>query len=184
MVSFLAKRPSLFVQGGWGSTGLCRGPLSGEAWRGSGGVRAGGRSPAWVAPVRSRLGETTPAGRAYGIGTAVGVRAYHCGSWSLNPARLVYLVEETADVKRFGFGYGTLPGHVERGEERFSRGVEPREWLRLLRRLRLLPSKTSPGLARLPIHLPTTETFRSRLEEDDARRSERVEPERGYRQNC
>jgi hypothetical protein len=149
VVSFLAKRPSLFVQGGWGSIGLCRGPLSGEAWRGSGGVRAGGRSPAWVAPVRSRLDETTPARRAYGVGTAVGVRAYHCGSWSLNPARLVYLVEETADVKRFGFGYGTLPGHVERGEERFSRGVEPREWLRLLRRLRLLPSKTSPGLARL-----------------------------------
>ena len=25
-------------------------------------------------------------------------------------------------MKRFGFGYGTLPGHAERGEERF--GVE------------------------------------------------------------
>ena len=23
-------------------------------------------------------------------------------------------------MKRFGFGYGTLPGHAERGEERFS----------------------------------------------------------------
>src|ERR687898_2638887 len=49
-----------------GATGLRRGPLSGEAWRGSRGVRAGGRSPAWVAAVRSRLGETKPARRAYG----------------------------------------------------------------------------------------------------------------------
>ena len=64
------------------------------------------------------------------VGTTVGVRAYHCGSWSLNPARIVYLVEETADVKRFGFGYGTLPGHAERGEERFSVEWNREEWNR------------------------------------------------------
>jgi uncharacterized protein (UPF0548 family) len=55
-------------------------------------------------------------------GVTVGVLARHYGFWSLNPARIVYLVEETGDVERFGFGYGTLPGHAERGEERF--GVE------------------------------------------------------------
>jgi uncharacterized protein (UPF0548 family) len=48
--------------------------------------------------------------------------AQHYGFWSLNTARIAYLVEESGEVERFGFGYGTLPGHVERGEERF--GVE------------------------------------------------------------
>ena len=53
-------------------------------------------------------------------GTTVGVLARHYGFWSLNTARIVYLVEESGEVERFGFGYGTLPGHGERGEERFS----------------------------------------------------------------
>lgn len=51
------------------------------------------------------------------VGTTVGVLAHHYGFWSLNTARVVYLVEE---AERYGFGYGTLPGHGERGEERFS----------------------------------------------------------------
>jgi len=36
--------------------------------------------------------------------------------WMLFPARVVYRVDEP---RRFGFGYGTLPDHPERGEERF-----------------------------------------------------------------
>jgi len=55
-------------------------------------------------------------------GKIVGVLARHYGFWSLNTARIVYLLEESGEVERFGFGYGTLPGHAERGEERF--GVE------------------------------------------------------------
>lgn len=54
------------------------------------------------------------------VGTAVGVLARHYGFWSLNAARIIYLIEESGGVERFGFGYGTLPGHGERGEERFS----------------------------------------------------------------
>jgi uncharacterized protein (UPF0548 family) len=56
------------------------------------------------------------------VGTTVGVLARHYGFWSLNTARIVHLVEGSGEVERFGFGYGTLPGHAERGEERF--GVE------------------------------------------------------------
>jgi len=56
------------------------------------------------------------------VGTPVGVLAWHPGFWSLNLARVAYLVEETGDVERFGYGYGTLPSHAERDEERF--GVE------------------------------------------------------------
>ena len=36
--------------------------------------------------------------------------------WMLFPARVVYRVDEP---RRFGFAYGTLPDHPERGEERF-----------------------------------------------------------------
>ncbi len=56
------------------------------------------------------------------VGKTVGVLARHYGFWSLNTARIAYLVEESGEVERFGFGYGTLSGHAERGEERF--GVE------------------------------------------------------------
>lgn len=38
------------------------------------------------------------------------------GLWWLNAARIVYVIDEP---RRFGFAYGTPPGHVERGEERF-----------------------------------------------------------------
>jgi uncharacterized protein (UPF0548 family) len=54
------------------------------------------------------------------VGSTVGVVARHLGLWSVNPARIVHTVEETAGpVERFGFAYGTLPGHAARGEERF-----------------------------------------------------------------
>lgn len=39
------------------------------------------------------------------------------GVWWAMPARVVYVVEEPA---RYGFAYGTLPGHREQGEELFS----------------------------------------------------------------
>jgi uncharacterized protein (UPF0548 family) len=51
----------------------------------------------------------------------VGVLGRHFGLWSLNACRIVYLIEKEAlPLKRYGFAFGTLPGHVERGEERFS----------------------------------------------------------------
>lgn len=36
--------------------------------------------------------------------------------WSLNPCRIVYTIDEAHE---FGFAYGTLRGHIERGEELF-----------------------------------------------------------------
>jgi len=57
-----------------------------------------------------------PADTPIRSGEVVAVVARTCGVWSLNAARIVYVVDEP---KRFGFAYGTLPGHVERGEERF-----------------------------------------------------------------
>jgi uncharacterized protein (UPF0548 family) len=52
-------------------------------------------------------------------GEVVAVIARAAGVWWLNACRIVYVVDEHAPVRRFGFAYGTLPGHVESGEERF-----------------------------------------------------------------
>jgi len=54
-------------------------------------------------------------------GTVVGVLGRHFGLWSLNACRIVYVIEEEASLlRRYGFAFGTLPAHVERGEERFT----------------------------------------------------------------
>ena len=53
-------------------------------------------------------------------GQVVGVLAKVFGLWCLNACRIVSVIDSaTSDLHRFGFVYGTLPGHVECGEERF-----------------------------------------------------------------
>jgi uncharacterized protein (UPF0548 family) len=49
-------------------------------------------------------------------GQTVAVQARTFGVWSLNFCRIVYLIDEQ---RKFGFAYGTLSEHAERGEERF-----------------------------------------------------------------
>lgn len=53
-------------------------------------------------------------------GNVVGVLAHVSAGWWLNVCRIVYVFDEPGDVERFGFAYGTLPNHAERGEERYS----------------------------------------------------------------
>ena len=57
-----------------------------------------------------------PRGVVVEVGATVAVKARAFGTWSLNASRVVYVVDES---RRFGFAYGTLPDHVECGEERF-----------------------------------------------------------------
>ncbi|WP_339730531.1 DUF1990 domain-containing protein [uncultured Gimesia sp.] len=52
-------------------------------------------------------------------GQTVAALAHVLGIWVLNACRVVYVVEETEPLHRFGFAYGTLPEHAESGEERF-----------------------------------------------------------------
>jgi uncharacterized protein (UPF0548 family) len=52
-------------------------------------------------------------------GSAVAILARISRSWVLNAARIGYVIDDTGEVERFGFGYGTLPGHLMRGEEKF-----------------------------------------------------------------
>jgi uncharacterized protein (UPF0548 family) len=69
-----------------------------------------------------RLGwvEAWPPGTPIQAGQVVAVVARICGLWWLNACRIVYVVEEEGPVQRYGFAYGTLPGHAESGEERFT----------------------------------------------------------------
>jgi uncharacterized protein (UPF0548 family) len=67
-----------------------------------------------------------PAGVPVEVGQIVAMRARTFGLWWLNACRIVYLLDENPEFKkRFGFAYGTLPAHVECGEERFTI-----EWLK------------------------------------------------------
>lgn len=49
----------------------------------------------------------------------IAIMGQAAGFWWLNACRIIYVTHETGAVSRFGFGYGTLPGHFECGEERF-----------------------------------------------------------------
>ena len=57
-----------------------------------------------------------PRGVRIEVGATVAVKARAFGMWTLNASRVVYTIDEDM---RFGFAYGTLPDHVECGEERF-----------------------------------------------------------------
>lgn len=51
----------------------------------------------------------------------IALRMRALGLWVQMACRIVYTLDEVypSGALRFGFAYGTLPGHVERGEERF-----------------------------------------------------------------
>lgn len=47
------------------------------------------------------------------------------GLWFLNPCRVVYAESAHDTPNETAFAYGTLPGHVEQGEERFALSFDP-----------------------------------------------------------
>lgn len=63
-----------------------------------------------------------PAGAPQREGECVAILFRIGGVWWLSAARIVYEVNDAGDgvKRRLGFAYGTLPGHVECGEERFT----------------------------------------------------------------
>ena len=52
-------------------------------------------------------------------GQVVVVMGWAMGLWWLNACRIVYTMDQSGPITMYGFAYGTLPGHVETGEERF-----------------------------------------------------------------
>jgi len=63
--------------------------------------------------------EAWPSNTSIESGQNVAVMGHALGIWWLNACRILYVVDEQEPISKFGFAYGTLPGHVERGEERF-----------------------------------------------------------------
>jgi uncharacterized protein (UPF0548 family) len=63
--------------------------------------------------------EASPEDTPIKKGQVVAILARSIGLWWLNACRIVIVVDEDGPVKRFGFAYGTLPGHAGSGEERF-----------------------------------------------------------------
>ncbi len=53
-------------------------------------------------------------------GEVVCVVVNHRFCWSLNSCRIIYVLEDAGAIERHGFAFGTLPGHSEEGEERFT----------------------------------------------------------------
>jgi uncharacterized protein (UPF0548 family) len=68
-----------------------------------------------------RLGwvEAGPPDTPIRAGAVVAVAGRAVGLWWLNACRIVYVTDVAGPVERFGFAYGTLPGHAASGEERF-----------------------------------------------------------------
>lgn len=90
----------------------------GEGWPGFEAAKAAIRSwtpfrLSWMRVVAQ--GEPRP-------GCLVAVVARVVGLWWTNVSRVVYVIDEPG---RFGFAYGTLPCHAERGEERFLVELDP-----------------------------------------------------------
>jgi len=52
-------------------------------------------------------------------GEVVAVIGRAIGMWWLNSCRIIYVVDESGPICKYGFAYGTLPGHIASGEERF-----------------------------------------------------------------
>lgn len=60
-----------------------------------------------------------PANTPLREGEVVAILARSIGLWWLNACRIVYVIDEELEQKKFGFAYGTLPDHAGSGEERF-----------------------------------------------------------------
>jgi uncharacterized protein (UPF0548 family) len=74
-----------------------------------------------------RLGwvEALPGDTEIRPGAEVAVLGRALGLWWLNACRIVYVVDQPPPYRKFGFAYGTLPDHAERGEERFQIEFDP-----------------------------------------------------------
>ena len=101
-------------------------------------------------------------------GEVVAVMGRAIGLWWLNACRIVYVVDESGPIRKFGFAYGTLPGHVESGEERFLIEWDRGDEQRVVRHPGLLPTEPLLDPARLPGRAPLAEAIRAGLGGVDA----------------
>jgi uncharacterized protein (UPF0548 family) len=99
------------------------------------------------------------------VGRVVCVIVNHGFCWSTNPCRVIYVLEENREVEKFGFAFGTLPGHSEEGEERFTiewRHEDDSVWFELL-------SFARPHHVLAKIGFPFVGLFQRKFAEDSGR---------------
>jgi uncharacterized protein (UPF0548 family) len=106
-----------------------------------------------------------PADTPLEVSSVVAVLTRQFGLWSLNACRVVYLFDETMPVRKFGFAYGTLPDHVEQGEERFTIEWHPNDevWYDIL-------AFSRPKKLIVKLGLPLTRLLQKRFARDSKRR--------------
>ncbi len=93
-----------------------------------------------------------PADAPIAPGNTIAVLIRALGVWWWNSARIVYTIDETGLTPRFGFAYGTLPAHAERGEEQFLVEMDARAKRLVLHPIVLAPSAVgrSAGVSSCP----------------------------------
>lgn len=133
-------------------------------------VRLGSGEDAFVSAKRAINGwqmfpewtQVRPEHKSIEAGYTVITCVHALGLWWSNPARIVYVIDEPT---RYGFAYGTLPEHLEMGEELFmveqdSSGRVHYE-LRAFSRPRWLPAR---------LGYPVVRGLQGRFRRDSARR--------------
>ncbi|MEZ4292055.1 MAG: DUF1990 family protein [Myxococcota bacterium] len=96
---------------------------------------------------RRAVAALSAARRPPGEGQVVASIVRVAGLRLVNPCRAVYLEPPLEEAHRVRFAYGTLPGHVEAGEERFTVGL-PRRPVASAGRDRRFPRIQTPPAAR------------------------------------
>jgi uncharacterized protein (UPF0548 family) len=108
-------------------------PPAGYAWTRTRRPIGAGREAFWRACDAIRdwrmlppsIAEVWPAGQPVAVGEIAIVRLRAFGVYALGPCRIAYCIDEQSPhAARFGFAYGTLPGHLASGEERFLVGYD------------------------------------------------------------
>jgi uncharacterized protein (UPF0548 family) len=92
------------------------------------------------------------------------------GMWSVNLCRLVDVQERDGDQRRFSVAQGTLPGHVEVGEERFTLEWNKRDdsvWFEIL-------AISRPGHPLARLGYPVARRFQRRFGRDSLRAMSRA----------
>jgi uncharacterized protein (UPF0548 family) len=98
-------------------------------------------------------------------GMQIGLLCSFASVWLLCACRVVYVVNEDGPVKKYGFAYGTLPGHPETGEERFTiewHDADNSVWYDLL-------AFSKPGNLLVTIGYPLTRALQKKFVKDSQR---------------
>ncbi len=104
-----------------------------------------------------------PPGAGIEAGSVVAVLVRHFGFRSLNPARIVYTVEDNRSYPTLRLRLRDAPRSLGEGRGVVLHRVGPRGGLRPLCRLRVLAAQPSSGLARLPVHPDVAEAVHPRF---------------------